>query len=214
MASRSQCELEDLAAELKKDGKAVVDVEGIAGKVEIEASLVTIEKKTRTEHVREYTPNVIEPSFGIGRILYCVLEHSFWSRPEDAARGVLSFKPLVAPTKVLVVPLSNNDAFGPITQDVISALRKVGISSKADDSSVSIGKRYSRNDELGTPFGITIDFQTVKDGSITLRERDSTKQVRGSQSDVLQAVKAMVDGATWEEGTKDLAAFEGQQTDE
>ncbi|VVT57431.1 uncharacterized protein SAPINGB_P005692 [Magnusiomyces paraingens] len=211
LTTRNQCELENLGDELTKDGKIVVDIDGVEGKVEIDSSLISIEKKTKTEHIREYTPNVIEPSFGIGRILYCILEHSFWTRPEDSARGVLSFKPLVAPTKVLVVPLSSNEAFAPITQDVISSLRKLGISSKADDSSVSIGKRYSRNDELGTPFGVTIDFQTVKDGSITLRERDSTKQVRGSQKDVLAAIQAMVNGTSWEEGTKDLNVFEGQQ---
>jgi glycyl-tRNA synthetase len=49
---------------------------------------------------------------------------------------------------------------------------------KIDDSASSIGRRYARNDELGTPFGLTVDFQTVKDGTITLRERDSTKQIR------------------------------------
>lgn len=211
LTTRNQCELENLGVELTKNGKVLVDIEGMEGKVEIDSSLINIEKKTRKEHIREYTPNVIEPSFGIGRILYCVLEHSFWTRPDDAARGVLSFKPLVAPTKVLVVPLSSNEAFGPITQEVITGLRKLGISSKADDSSVSIGKRYARNDELGTPFGVTIDFQTVKDGSITLRERDSTKQVRGSQKEVLTAIQELVNGASWEEGTKGLSPFEGQQ---
>lgn len=211
LTTRNQCELEDLAKELSENGKILVSVDGIEGKIEIDGSLVTIEKKTRKEHIREYTPNVIEPSFGIGRILYCVLEHSFWSRPEDSARGVLSFKPLVAPTKVLVVPLSSNESFTPITHKLVTDLRKLGIPSKSDDSSVSIGKRYSRNDELGTPFGVTVDFQTIKDGSITLRERDSTKQVRGSQENVLDAISKMLNGLSWEESTKDLDPFEGQQ---
>lgn len=56
--------------------------------------------------------------------------------------------------------------------------RRRGISNKVDDSGVSIGKRYSRNDELGTPFAITIDFETLNDDSVTIRERDTTKQVR------------------------------------
>lgn len=211
LTTLTQCELEDLAKQLSSNGKIVVSIEGMEGKVELDDSLIKIEKKTRKEHVREFTPNVIEPSFGIGRILYCVLEHSFWTRPEDSARGVLSFKPLVAPTKVLVVPLSTQETFVPITHKLVSNLRKLGIPSKVDDSSASIGKRYSRNDELGTPFGITVDFQTVKDGSITLRERDSTKQVRGSENDVLDAIVAMVNGASWEEGTKSLAPFESQQ---
>ena len=56
--------------------------------------------------------------------------------------------------------------------------RKMGISTKIDDSGSTIGKRYARNDELGTPLAITVDFQTVQDGTVTLRERDSTKQIR------------------------------------
>jgi len=63
-----------------------------------------------------------------------------------------------------------------------SDLRKRNVTSRIDDSSASIGRRYARNDELGTPFGITIDFQTVADGTVTLRERDSTKQIRESVS--------------------------------
>lgn len=80
---------EKLALDLEKDGKIEIDVEGVEnGKVQLDKNLINIEKRTRVEHVREYTPNVIEPSFGIGRILYSLLEHVYWSRPEDEARGV------------------------------------------------------------------------------------------------------------------------------
>lgn len=86
--------------------------------------------------VREYTPNVIEPSFGLGRILYTLLEHSFWSREQDVERGVrsetswlylvltlsafqvLSLPPIVAPTKVLIVPLSAREEFDPLVKEV------------------------------------------------------------------------------------------------
>jgi glycyl-tRNA synthetase len=87
---------EKLALNLEKDGKIELDVEGVNdGKVELGKDLIKIEKRTRVENIREYTPNVIEPSFGIGRILYCMMEHSYWSRPDDEARGV-SF-PLAQP---------------------------------------------------------------------------------------------------------------------
>jgi glycyl-tRNA synthetase len=91
-------------------------------------------------------------------------------------------------------------------------LRVMGISSKVDDSSASIGKRYSRNDELGTPLGITIDFQTIEDKSITLRDRDSTKQVRAAEDTILAAIKSLVDGTkTWKDIEAELPAFEGQE---
>lgn len=71
-----------------------------------------------THPVREFTPNVIEPSFGIGRILYSLLEHSYWAREQDIARGVLSFPVLVAPIKVLIVAISNDPALTSIIHDL------------------------------------------------------------------------------------------------
>lgn len=206
---------EKLALDLEKDGRIEINIEGVSnGKVELEKGLIKIEKRTRIEHTREYTPHVIEPSFGIGRILYSLIEHVYWSRPDDEARGILSFPPAVAPTKVLLVPLSNHESFGPLVQRVMMKLRRAGISNRVDDSSASIGKRYSRNDELGTPFGITVDFQSVKDNTFTLRDRDTTKQVRASEDEILKAIKLLVDGEeTWEDVRKRLPEFTGQEVD-
>jgi len=125
---------------------------------------------------------------------------------------VLSFPPAVAPTKVLIVPLSSNKDFTPFVRKLSQKLRAVGISSRVDDSSATIGKRYSRNDELGTPFGITIDFQTVKDGTITLRERDSTRQVRADEDKIIAAIQSLVDDSkTWKDVEDELPIFEGQE---
>lgn len=127
---------------------------------------------------------------------------------------VLSFPPAVAPTKVLLVPLSNHPDFKPLVSRLSSTLRAHGIASRVDDSSASIGKRYSRNDELGTPLGITVDFQSVKDETFTLRDRDSTKQVRSGEKEIVEAIKNMVDGKeTWVEVQKRLPVFEGQEVD-
>ena len=203
---------EKLSLELEKSGKISIDTPGIgSGKTELDKDLIKIEKRKRTEHTREYTPNVIEPSFGIGRVLYSLMEHVYWSREGDEARGVLSFPPIVAPTKVLLVPLSNHADFKPFLWRLTYRLRRLGISNKIDDSSASIGKRYSRNDELGTPLGITVDFQTVQDHTITLRDRDSTKQVRATEDEICAAIKSLVDGdKAWADVAKELPAFEGQ----
>lgn len=80
---------EKMSLSLEKEGNMTVDVPTVGdGKVELDKEIVKIEKRTRIEHVREYTPNVIEPSFGIGRILYSLMEHVYWSRPGDESRGV------------------------------------------------------------------------------------------------------------------------------
>lgn len=207
LQSQTECELETLSEQLASTGEISVPM----NEAKLTSELITIEKRTVKENIREYTPNVIEPSFGIGRVLYSLLEHSYWMRPEDSTRGVMSFKPAVAPTKVLVCPLSSNAVFEPLINELTRALRRSSIAVKVDDSSASIGRRYARNDEVGTPFGITVDFQSVEDHTVTIRERDSTIQKRGSIEDVIKAIQSMVDGASWDEGTKHLKIFEGQE---
>ncbi|KAI9700295.1 MAG: Glycine--tRNA ligase 1, mitochondrial [Candelina mexicana] len=210
-----QQQRETFSSILKDKGKIDLEVAGVGnGKVELEQDIITIEKRTRVENVREYTPNVIEPSFGIGRIFYSLIEHIYWTRAGDEARGILSFPPQVAPTKVLLVPLSTHPDFAPLVRRISRRLRSLGISNRVDDSSASIGKRYSRNDELGTPLGITVDFQSVKDQTLTLRDRDSTKQVRASEDEICSAVKSIVEGnETWEDVFKRLPEFIQQDTD-
>ncbi|KAI9761259.1 MAG: Glycine--tRNA ligase 1, mitochondrial [Candelina submexicana] len=210
-----QQQRETFSSILKDKGKIDLEVAGVGnGKVELERDIITIEKRTRVENVREYTPNVIEPSFGIGRILYSLIEHIYWTRAGDEARGILSFPPAVAPTKVLLVPLSTHPDFTPLVRRISRRLRSLGISNRVDDSSASIGKRYSRNDELGTPLGITVDFQSVKDQTLTLRDRDSTKQVRASEDEICSAAKSIVEGnERWEDVFKRLPEFTQQDTD-
>ncbi|KAJ3769978.1 hypothetical protein FB446DRAFT_745826 [Lentinula raphanica] len=179
---------------------------------EITPDLLRIELKTFKQSIREYTPNVIEPSFGLGRILYTLLEHSYWSRAQDVERGVLSLPPVVAPTKVLIVPLSAKEEFDPLVQEVSSKLRKAGIFSRVDDSNTSIGKRYARNDELGTPYGVTIDFASVKNRTMTIRERDTMDQRIGSIDEVIATVTDLVDGnIDWAGACQRLPAYDGVQ---
>ncbi|KAJ3024282.1 Glycine--tRNA ligase 1, mitochondrial [Thoreauomyces humboldtii] len=164
-------------------------------------NLLTIEKRTFKTFIREYVPNVIEPSFGIGRILYQLLEHSYYRREgDDEARYVLRFPACVAPIKALVLPISHSAEFSPFIKQIVTNLRRSNIANKVDDSSSSIGKRYARNDELGTPFALTVDFQTVQDQTVTLRERDSTKQIRQTIPVILDLVRDLVEEKiTWKE---------------
>ena len=109
------------------------------------------------------------------------------------------------------MPLSNNAQFAPVARRISSRLRASGIANNVDSTTASIGKRYARNDELGTPLGITVDFDTLKDGSVTLRERDSMSQVRASEDDIIHAVRNMVEGVErWENVAGRLPVFAGQ----
>lgn len=217
-----QAAREQLSHSLAATGKAAIPVPAATstptdaqGHVELSADVLTVARRTRVENTREYVPNVIEPSFGIGRILYALVEHVFWTRPGDDARGVLSFPPPVAPTKVLIVPLSTHADFAPLVKRLSAALRRRGISNRVDDSSASIGKRYARNDELGTPLGITVDFESVGKDTFTLRDRDSCRQVRAGEGEICDAVRALVDGVeVWADVEKRLPRFEGQEVEE
>lgn len=218
LQATTQEQREAYAKALETEGKFTLEVPGlVAGSVELTRDLLKIERRTRTEHMREYTPNVIEPSFGIGRILYSLLEHTYWNRGAesgDEARAVFSFPPIVAPVKVLLVPLSNEKSFKPLIVELSRKLRTVGVTVRVDDSTASIGRRYSRNDELGTPFGITVDYQSVQDRTFTLRDRDSTKQVRADVNTIVKVVKEMVaDEKTWADIQAELPAFEGQEVE-
>ena len=166
-------EAEALQTELAANGKG--DVKGF----EITPELVTFKQTTKTVSEVKYTPHVIEPSFGIGRILHAVLEHAFSQRNGDEARCVMSFKPCVAPIKVGLFRLVNNSpALDVIVADIHDDFQDAGVVDKVDSSSGTIGRRYARADELGIPFGVTVDFDSLTSKSVTVRERDSMTQIR------------------------------------
>jgi len=163
---------------------------------EITPDMVSYTKVSKKIFEIKYTPSVIEPSFGIGRILYALLEHSFYIRPEDESerRCVMSLNPRVAPTKVAVLPISSNDECNAIVERIAQNLMEEDISTRVDTSSAALGRRYARCDEIGVPFCVTVDFETLKDGTVTLRERDSTNQVRMSQESLVKVVHDFVHG--------------------
>ncbi|EMC97695.1 hypothetical protein BAUCODRAFT_33414 [Baudoinia panamericana UAMH 10762] len=216
LAGLSQEMREKMSISMEKEGKVEVSVEGVeGGKVELGREIVSFAKESRVETMREYTPNVIEPSFGVGRILYSLMEHVYWTREGDAARSVMSFLPTLAPIKVLVVPLQKDARFAPLLSELEARLDDAQLSYKVDQSGVSIGKRYSRNDELGIPFGITVDYESLEGKGFTLRDRDSTKQVRGSLEEILEAIGKMCKGKEgWESVEKRLPVFEGKEEKE
>lgn len=141
---------------------------------------------TRMEE--KYTPHVIEPSFGIGRIIYCIFEHCFKVREEDAQRTFFDFPPQIAPLKCSLLPLMSNPEMNKKVQEIKRKLITAGVTSKVDDSGQSVGKRYARTDECGIPFAITVDFDTLKDDTVTVRDLDSMKQVRMHSDDVAQTL--------------------------
>ncbi len=132
------------------------------------------------ESKRKVTPHVIEPSYGIDRPFYCVLEHSF---TDDGKRKYLRIRKWLAPIDVGVFPLIGRDGLPEKALELHKVLRSSGFMSEYDDSG-SIGRRYARADEIGVPFCVTVDHQTLSDNSVTIRDRDTSEQVRVKFEDV------------------------------
>lgn len=118
-------------------------------------------------------PHVFELSMGVDRSLFCILEHSY---TKESERTLLKLPPILAPIQVAVFPLVTKDGLDKKAMEVYEAL-KLDFDTVYDDSG-SIGRRYRRQDEIGTPFCVTIDYQTMEDETVTVRDRDAMNQER------------------------------------
>ena len=125
----------------------------------------------------KYMPHIVESSVGVGRTLLAVLSEAYTEEEvEGEVRVVLKLPTQLAPYKVAVLPLSKKDELSGPASDLAQQLRKRWMIDY--DETQSIGKRYRRQDEIGTPFCVTVDFETLEDQAVTVRERDSMKQER------------------------------------
>lgn len=151
------------------------------------------EVDVRGEDVR---PHVIEPSYGIDRMIYAALEHAFDEEEVDGEiRRVMRFPPRIAPVQVAVLPLMARDGLDEIARSVTRTLHTHDILAEYDDSG-AIGRRYRRQDEVGTPFAITVDYDTKEDQTVTLRDRDSMKQVRVPICDLPDLIGRLIRGTS------------------
>jgi glycyl-tRNA synthetase len=140
----------------------------------------------------KFVPHVIEPSYGIDRILYFLLEHNYVEgKKKEEEYTILKLNPVVASIKVGVFPLIGDDKLITVAKEIDSTLRKEGITTFYDESG-TIGRRYARMDEIGTPFCITVDHDTLNDKKVTVRNRDTTKQERKKIQDVTSYIKEKI----------------------
>ena len=166
--------------------------------VTISPDMFEVQQLTETIHGENIVPHVIEPSFGIDRTIYAVLEHAFREEDvegEDEGRIVMGLKSEVAPVQAAVLPLLTRDELKGPAREIESALKHKGVMAAYDDSG-TIGRRYRRNDEIGTPYSITVDYDTIEDGTVTIRDRDSMKQVRSPVDTIADTVHDLIHGHT------------------
>ncbi|KAL3646747.1 hypothetical protein CASFOL_009291 [Castilleja foliolosa] len=158
---------------LEAMGEADLHVFALDKVVVIKKNMVSISKMKKKEHQRVFTPSVIEPSFGIGRILYCLYEHSFYTRPSkdsDEQLNVFRFPPLVAPIKCAVFPIVQNQHYNETVERISKSLTALGISYKIDTTGTSIGKSTTKKQA---------DTDGIYRWNIFHRQRDDLSDVIG-----------------------------------
>jgi len=193
-------DFEDLVAGLSqtyisknmKNRALLVDFEGIDYEIGL---------KERTVDCEFYIPKVIEPSFGISRILYALVESSFMIRDE---RNVLSLRPKMCFLHCEITTLRDSDEYNALVGQLIKEFKKMGIRFRVNKRNCSIGKKYSSCDEIGIPFFITLDLETLSNKTLTVRERDSTAQIRVAMKDAPGIIAGLIaEEVRWSELSKD-----------
>ena len=170
------------------------ELEGIANRTDFDL-------KTHTEHSgkrltyfdndsnEHIVPYVIEPAAGVDRAALAFLIDAYTVEPDEKGddRTVLKLHPRIAPTQVAVLPLSRNEKLSPLAQEVWALVRPHWITQY--DETQSIGRRYRRQDEVGTSLCVTVDFDSLEDHAVTIRERDSQAQIRVPIAGLVEAVR-------------------------
>ncbi|MQG25823.1 MAG: glycine--tRNA ligase [SAR202 cluster bacterium] len=169
------------------------ELEGIANRTDFDLKQHAQTSGTDISYFDEATksrfvPYVIEPSGGVDRATLAFWLDAYDEEPDgDSSRTVLKFHRLLAPVTVAILPLSKNEKLAPLTKGILDRL-KFKFKCQYDDSQ-SIGRRYRRQDEIGTPFCVTIDFDSLEDDKVTIRERDSMHQSRIPISDLVSVLE-------------------------
>ncbi len=153
---------------------------------EIKPDQVDISKQKTIVRGTRFIPHVVEPSFGADRLFYAALEYAYGINDD---RVIMSFPRSIAPVQVGVYPLMSKDGLDTKATEVQRMLANEGFMVELDETG-SIGRRYARADEAGVQLGITIDYDTLKDDTVTIRDRDSWQQVRTQVKDLPELLRS------------------------
>jgi glycyl-tRNA synthetase len=166
--------------------KGFIELEGCR----IESSELSFIEEEYEESGRKFIAHVVEPSFGVERLLYVTLEYAY---REVGDRIVLKLPKDLAPIQVAVYPLLSRDGLPEKAYQIYRAIKNAGFKVEYDDSG-SIGRRYARADEIGIPIVVTVDYRSLEDDTVTLRDRDTWSQVRVNVCDLEDKLKKYFEG--------------------
>ncbi|HEY4669306.1 MAG TPA: His/Gly/Thr/Pro-type tRNA ligase C-terminal domain-containing protein, partial [Tepidiformaceae bacterium] len=175
------------------------ELEGVASRTDFDLKAhaahsgraITYFDEDTNEHI---VPYVVEPAAGLTRTLAVLLLDAYTEEPDEKGdkRVILRLRPNVAPIKVAVLPLSKNERLRPLARQVFDLVRPNWMSQY--DETQSIGRRYRRQDEIGTPLCVTVDFDSLDDQAVTIRDRDTQEQSRIPISGLVEALRDRLGG--------------------
>ena len=159
--------------------------------VEIEEGMVTRVLEESTVSGEYFTPHVIEPAFGIDRIIWHILDHNYLESEKDGDEyTILTLEPSLAPYDVVVLPLFAKNGMDMMAREVLERITSISGIIAEIDTSRSIGRRYARADEIGVPWAVTIDHQSLDDATVTVRRRDDQKQIRVDVDALIESINS------------------------
>jgi glycyl-tRNA synthetase len=140
-------------------------------------------------------PHVVEPSFGVDRTILCILEHCYRKGGGAEKRDWewFDFPASISPFDAAVLPLMKKDGLAEKAYGLADSLREKGFDILYDEAG-SIGKRYARQDEIGTPYCLTVDYDTLKDATVTIRFRNDGKQAREKIDKLEEKISSFIKG--------------------
>lgn len=155
--------------------------------VTIDDSMVEIVRIQETIRGEWFLPHVVEPAFGLDRIIWHLLDHGYeMTSKEGEEYLILHLSESVAPYEVVVLPLFEKDGMEEIGKELQSKLLEINGIGAYYDGTRSIGRRYARADEIGVPWAVTVDYESLEDGTVTVRRRDDQSQIRISTDDLIR----------------------------
>ncbi|MDR0509364.1 MAG: glycine--tRNA ligase [Candidatus Methanoplasma sp.] len=181
-----------------RDGKLVLKLED--GEVILDSEFFEVVKVREKISGERVVPHVIEPSHGLDRIFYSVLEHAY-THDEKEDYTVLKLAPEIAPIKVGIFPLMEKDGLDTLALDMYKKVHSPSMEAYYDGSG-TIGKRYARMDEIGTPWCITVDYESIEGpskGTVTIRDRDTTAQKRIQADSVQEILRSLLSGGRFDD---------------
>ncbi len=194
LGMRYKSKAKEIIEELKRKDPEVIERElydkgyvEVAGE-RIEKGIVWIEEREDVITGEKFIPHVVEPSFGVERLLYVALEHAL---KEKDGRLILSIPKYLAPIQAVVFPLLEEEALINKAKEVWQMLLEEGLRVEYDEKG-SIGRRYARYDEIGVPVAVTIDFQSLEDDTVTVRDRDTWEQIRVNINELPEVIRKII----------------------